>query len=231
MLNSNTRQVLGSIQAITNSAIINYPVTTISNPSKDVLGNIKIDQLENEAFDEFGIFDLGSFLGALSILEDPTIDLENGTIKAADANSAIDFITSSPAILGDFTTSPKNITSTVAAPSVVEVELNTEVMGKLRKGMSAFKTLKDVFIVKEGDSIYLKTGNKESFSRGNNSYKMSLVPSINEGKDFELAIPVENLLSLPNMDYDLKIKYNEARDAHRVVMSNDIFDFVLSVKA
>jgi len=231
MLNSDTRQVLSSIQAITNSAIINYPVTTISNPSKDVLGNINIDKLEDETFDEFGIFDLGSFLGALSILEEPTIELENGTIKASDANSAIDFITSSPAILGDFTTSPKNITSTVSAPSVVEVELNTEIMGKLRKGVSAFKTLKDVFIVKEGDTVYLKTGNKESFSRGNNSYKMTMTPSINEGKDFELAIPIENLLSLPSMDYDLKIKYNETRDAHRVVMSNDIFDFVLSVKA
>lgn len=229
MLNKNTIQILNSITNITNSAIISYPITTISNVGSDVLVNIDFSQIEDE-FEEYGIYDLNSFLGALSILNEPKIDLTDGVITAKDADSSIQFIVSDPAALGDVTTNPENITSTCAAASTVEVEMNTELMGKIRKGAGVFKTLKDIFITKEGDRVSIKTGNKETFNSRSNSYSVDLDPTLNTGNDFEIAVPIDNFLSLPSMDFTLKVKYNEKANQHRLVMENKIFQAVLTVK-
>ncbi len=230
MLNKNTIQVLQSITPITNSAIISYPITTIQNASRDVLGNINLEALGEEAFDEFGIFDLSSFLGAVGILDEPVITMENKVISAKDTDSSIKFVTSSVAAIEDFTTDPRKITSTVSAPSVVSVNIETDMIAKIRKGVNLFKTLKDVFIIKNDDGVFLKTGNKESFARNDNSYQVQLTPSVNEGENFELAIPVENFLSLPAIDYTLNVKHNPNAGEYRITAENAIYQFVLSLK-
>jgi len=226
MLNENSIQILQSIVNITNSAILSYPVTTIQNQNKNVLANIDFSQLD-ESFEEFGIFDLSSFLGALMILEEPNISLINKVITAQDADSTIKFVTSSPSSLEDFTTDPEKITSTCAVGSILEVDINVDLFNRIRKGASVFKTLKDLFIVKEGDNISLKTGNKESFARQDNSYKINLTPTLDAGVDFNIAIPIDNFLSLPSMDFKLAIKHGPD-GSFRVVMENKIFQFVLS---
>jgi len=225
MLKPASIQVLQSITNITNSVIVDYPITTIQNPSRDVIGNINFANVDEE-FSSYGIFDLNSFLGALSVLDEPTINLEEGIIKAVDTDSSINFVTSSLASLEDFTTNPQKITSTVAFDSVVEVAIDIDLINRIRKGASVFKSLKDLFIVKEGAKLTLKTGNKESFSRQDNSYTINLNPTVNNGADFNIAIPIDNFLSLPAMDFTLAIK--EKNGQYRVVMQNEIFEFVLS---
>jgi len=230
MLNNNSIQILQSITSITNSALISYPVTTITNANKDVLGNIDFSAIDPDGWDEFGIFDLNSFLGALSVLDEPNITMENRVILAEDSDSSISFLTATPSAVSDYITDPDNITTTVAAPSVVEVPIDTVLITKIRKGVNVFKTLKDLFIVKNDEGVFLRTGNKESFTRNDNSYKVKLAPSVNTGNNFEVAIPVENFLSLPSMDFTLKVKYNAQYDAYRITAENAIFQFVLSIK-
>ena len=230
MLNENSLQVLNNITNITNSAIISYPCTTITNPSRDVLCNIYFDKIDDGSWKEFGIMDLSSFLNALSILENPTIEQDDIYIKAYDPDSTIEFVTSYPSTLEDFTIDPEVITSTCNADSVLEVEIDTNLITKIKKGSGVFKNLRDLFIIKEGDKIYLKTGNKESFNRTQNSYTVYLDPIIDTGKDFELVIPIENFLTLPLMDFTLKIKYYPAKDAYRVILENDIFQFLFTLK-
>ena len=227
MLNENSIQILQSIVNITNSAILSYPVTTIQNQNRNVIANIDFSKIDDE-FEEYGIFDLSSFLGALSVLEAPVITLQNKVIEAKDSDSQIKFVTSSPSSLEDFTTNPAKITTTCSAKSVVEVQIDTDLINRIRKGASVFKTLKDLFIIKEGDKIILKTGNKESFARQDNSYTINLEPSLCHGDDFNIAIPIDNFLALPAMDFTLAIKQGPSGD-YRVVMENQIFQFVLSV--
>lgn len=229
MLNNNSVKILQSITGITNSVIISYPTTTISNSNSDIQGNIDFSKLDEE-FEEYGIFDLSSFLNAIDVLDEPVVLMNEGIITATDTDSSISFVTSSPASLGDFTCDPLNITTTVAAPSIVELNVDTALMTKIRKGVGVFKTLKDLFIVKDDTGVYLRTGNKESFARRDNSYKIKLDTSMNTGKNFEIAIPVDNFLALPAIDFELKVKYNEQADAHRIVVENAIFQFVLSIR-
>jgi hypothetical protein len=231
MLNKNSIEVLKSINSITNSAIISYPVTTITNAKRDIYGNIDFSKIDENSWKEFGIMDLPSFLNSIGILDNPTIEQKDIFIKAYDENSTIEFVSSYPSTLEDFTADPNIIDSTSNAPSVVEVSIESNLFTKIKKGSSVFKNLRDLFIVKENDKIYFKTGNKETFTSATNSYTHYLEPSLCKGKDFELIIPIENFLNLPLMDFTMKIKYNEEKDAYRLLFENDIFKFLFTLKS
>lgn len=231
MLNKEAIKILQSITAISNSAIISYPITTIINDDADILCNIDFRVIDDQEFEEFGIMDLGSFLNAIDVLDEPSIELINKEVIAKDTNSQISFLTSSLAGLEEYTTDPHNITSIIESDTaIVEVTVDTALIAKIRKGASVFKTLRDLFIIKNKDGVFLKTGNKETFVSRTNSYTIKLDTDIDIGDDFEIAIPINNFLALPNMEYALKIKYNEAVGAYRVTLENDIFDFVLSIR-
>jgi len=226
MLNKDTLQILQSITGITNSAIISYPQTVIQNYNKDVIGIIDFSQKEDEGWDEFGIFDLSNFLGALSVLDNPSIELKENSIIAKDSDSEIQFVTSYPSALQDFTTSPSKVTTTLQADSVLEVEINTDTINRIRKGANVFKTLKDLFLVKEGSEFFIRTGNKKKFNSKENSYSIKLEPELSKGDDFEIAIPIDNFLSLPLINFNLSIK--EKNGQYRVALTNNIFKFILS---
>jgi hypothetical protein len=231
MLNTNTLDVLKTITPITNSAIISYPVTTITNSSRDILANIDFSKIDDESWEEFGIMDLSSFLNSISILDDnPTIEQDNVFIKAYDENSTIQFVTSYPSTLEDFTTNPEIIESTSRAESILEVQIDTNLFSKIKKGSSTFKNLRDLFIIKEGDKVYLKTGNKETFTSTSNSYTHYLNPCLDKGKDFELIVPVDNFLNLPLMDFTMKIKHNPKTEEFRLLFENEIFKFLFTLK-
>jgi len=227
MLNKDSISLLKSITNITNSALITYPITTITSERKDILGNIDFSKVEGTGWDEFGIYDLNSFLGALAILDNPDIKQSETSLIAKDSDSSISFVVSHPSSLEEFTTDPENITTTCETPSVVSIDIDTTMITKIRKGVSVFKDLKDLFLVKEGDRLYFKTGNKESFSRTQNSYEVDLTPTINSGNDFEIAILVENFLALPAMDFMLNVKYNKEYDMYRITLENTIYQFLL----
>jgi hypothetical protein len=230
MLNKNSIEVLKSINSITNSAIISYPVTTITNAKRDIYGNIDFSKIDDEGWKDFGIMDLNSFLNAIDILEDPVIKQDNIYIRANDPNSKIEFVTSYPSTLEDFSADPDIVSTTAAAPSVLEVPIDTDLIAKIKKGSSVFKNLKDLFIVKKGDEVYLKSGNKETFNRTQNSYTIHLDPILNINNDFEIVIPIENFLSLPSMDFTMKVKYNEKKDEYRLILENEIFQFLFTLK-
>ena len=226
MLNKDTLQILQSIIGITNSAIISYPQTVIQNYNKDVIGIIDFSQHEENSWEEFGIFDLSNFLSALSVLDNPKIELNENSIVAKDNDSEIQFVTSYPSALQDFTTSPSKVTTTMQADSVVEVEVNIDTINRIRKGANVFKTLKDLFLVKEGEEFFIRTGNKKKFNSKENSYSIKLEPELIRGDDFEIAIPIDNFLALPLINFNLSIK--EKNGQYRVALTNNIFKFILS---
>ena len=225
MLTKASVQVLQSITAITNSVLIEYPITTIRNESGGVIGTINFSVLDEE-FEEFGIFDLSSFLGALDVLDEPVVTLNAGIITAKDTNSSISFVTSSAASLEEFTDDPRKVTSSVDSDSVVDVDIDTDLMSKIRKGTSIFKSLKDIRLVNKDGVFSLSTANITSFSHQENSYSITLEEtSKNTNLDFDIAIPINNFLSLPNMNFTMSIK--EKQGKFRVVLYNEIFSFVL----
>jgi hypothetical protein len=228
MLSKDTRAIMKSMLAINNSMIIE-DTTYGKDEFSSILFKLNLNELESEPLTPFGIFDMASFLSALDLLDEPTVTLSGNTISASDANSTLKFVTSDISSLEDIQVKPSVIESTVKVPSILEFNFGSAAIGKLKRASATFKTFDTAFIVKEGDDIQIKMGTKDSFSKSNNSFSMKIEADVDAGKDFEVALPLESLLKIPSMDFTLAVKYNEARDAYRVVLENSLLTFVMSL--
>ena len=247
MFSPNTLKILDSITNINNSIVLEYPITSFKNQNGDIMCNIDFTHLESEEWTKFGIFDLSSFLNAISILDKPEIHNENGIITATDSNSEIRYLSSDPETLSFTVGNARVVDSTMNADSVAELKIDTKIFQKIRKGATVFKNLKDLIITNEeigkGGKGELKfiTGNYNSGEFGigaYNSYTINFEQGSNENslngarvnRDFTIAIPIENFLALPPMEYTMAVKYNSERDSYRVTFFNEIFKFVLAIK-
>jgi hypothetical protein len=227
MLNKEVIELIKAASVINNKLIVSYPNTTVKNISGDVQGIIDFSTVSDE-FPEMGFWDVGSFLNSISILEDPKITIGGNILTAKDEYSSINYVLSSPEICADATTDPRIITSTLSIDSIVEVDINSSTMQRMKKGSNVFRNLKDFFFVKKGDEFFVRTGNKSSFNSSDNAFTLKLEPNKINGEDFEIAIPIENFLGVPDMDF--KMSVHEKNGQFRISLSNPIIKLVLSLK-
>lgn len=227
MLNKDTRGILKSLISVNNSMIIE-PVMHGCDEFKSILFRAKLTELE-EDIQEFGIFDMGSFLSSLDLLEDSVVTLDGNTITATDNTSTLKFITSDVSALENISIKPTIIDSTLKVDSALEFNFGAELIGRIKKASAVFKTFDTLFIIKTANSVQLKMGTKDSFSKSNNSFAINVEADLDIGKEFELALPLESLLKIPAMDYTLLVKYNQEKDAYRVVLENALLVFVMSL--
>ena len=228
MLNTNTQSVLKSILPINNSFIMSYPKMTIVDEFKTVMGMIDMEKLGDE-FEEIGIFDGAKFLGALDLMQDATFTLNNNIITAKDETSSMNFLTSSPSSLEDVTAKESIFETTIAAPSVTEFDITSDTLSRVKKAAGIFKTMNALFLTCVNGTVTMRLGAKETFNISDNSYSIGVDTTTNTSKDFELPIPLENVMKLPNVDYTVHVKYNEERDVYRVLFMNDLYTFLFTL--
>lgn len=228
MLNKNTQTVLKSLLSINNSFVISYPKMTIVDEYKTMMGMIDMEKL-GDSFEEFGIYDAGKFLSALDLMDEANFELKNNLLVATDSTSSMDFLTSMPSSLPDAVAKESVITTTAAIDSVMEYGIDIDTLTKLKKAAGIFKTMDALFLKKESDEVTMKMGSKDAFNASNNSYNIKIAPDMDTANDFELPIPLENILKLPLVDYTVKIKHNAERDMYRVLFTNEIYTFVFTL--
>jgi len=225
MLNKKTQQVLKSLLGVNNSMIVSKDMTVVDE-FKTLLGKVNLGLLEDD-IKEFGLYDAGGFLNAVSLLDDPTIELEENLLKIKDQNTSIEYVITDLSALEDCVVDPEIIETTQNASSVLDFELTQEVLDKIKKASSVFKTSDALYIISSGGKTTLKVATKESFVSSRNSFSISIDAS--SEKDFELPIPLENIMKIPSVGYTVSLKYNQDRDAYRVVLSNEIYTFVFTL--
>lgn len=228
MLTNQTQTILKSLLNINNSLIISYPKMIIIDEFKSIPGMIDLSKLE-EPFEEFGIFDGAKFLSALEMFTDPSITLKDNIIYTKDQNSDMKYVVSDPSSLEDCTIDEDLIATTVAAPSILEFQINTEMINKIKKASSVFKTMDALFLIKNDNDILLEVGSKNNFHSSDNSYSIKMTPDVSNNEDLKLAIPLENILKLPTVNYNVMVKYNKNNGDYRIVLQNDIYTFMLSL--
>lgn len=228
MLNADTRTLLKNLININNQMIIS-DVMTGADEFKSIIFKANIGKIDIIP-EEFGIFDTANFLQAMELLDEPSItyDKESKSIVAKDGESTLSFLTSDPSSL-DVVVEAERIDTTVAAPSVLVMDFDTDSLQKIKKASGVFKNFDTLWIVNEGGKTEMKLGTQNSFAKSSNSFKINIEPEVNE-KEFSIALPIESILKVPQMSYKLHVKYNEARDAYRIVLQNELLEFVLSLK-
>jgi len=193
-LSNRTLDVLKNFSTI-NSNILVKPgnvLTTIS-PIKNVMAEATVE----ENFDtEFGIWDLGKFLGTISLFDKPEFEFYNNHVIISDGNnnSEVTYYYSEPKLL---TTVNKKINMPEA---VVKCTLSQTVFNDILRAAAVLQVL-DIAIRSSGDKIEIVALDKADSTT--NNYSVTLCDNPNNDS-FTFYFKAENLKMLPG-DYDVSI--------------------------
>lgn len=229
MFNKNVRGIVKALRPISNSVVFRYPETVFCSPSGDVLVKIDISKLDQDEFKEFGIFDVSNFLGILDIFSDDAEITIGNPIQIKDENSSSTYITTSLEILNQFDKSPEIFKSVDKFPSVLEFVITKDDILKIKSAANTFKELGEISI-NGSDSTLIKLESTNNFNLKTNTFELRKPEK--SSKEFNIKIPVQNFNLIPStMDYNVLVKYNEERDAYRVIFKCALFDILLATKA
>jgi len=231
MLNNNVINALQALNGITNSAILRYPTTVLNNSAGDMLVKLDFSSLDTESFDELGIFNLSEFISTFKLFNDYKCSVQNNVINITSGNSSIQYLTTNTAVLENFNKKESVFEGTEKVPSVCDIVLTQDDIKAVKSASAVFKDLEDIiFIAKDGD-LEIKLGTSNSFNASSNSFSIRK-PNSGCTKDFTVKIPAENFNSVPLSDYNFSVKYNEERDAYRVLLKSTEVDvsILLAVK-
>ena len=193
-LSKETIEILKNFSTI-NSNILVEPgnvIKTIS-PVKNVMSEATV----SETFDtQFGIWDLGKFLGTISLFDDAEFFFEENYVTIAGSNGTkVTYYFSEPKLL---TTINKNINM---PESVVSFVLKENDFAELQKAASVLQ-LPDLCLRTDGGRMELVALDKKDST--SNNYSIDLGALSHDDHDFEFYFKVENL-KLMSGDYDVEV--------------------------
>jgi hypothetical protein len=166
-------------------------LATIS-PLKNILTKATVD----ETFpSQFGIWDLGKFLGTVSLFENPTFEFNNNHVIVSNSGrSSVKYYYSDPALL---TVPTKELTM---PDPVVTFVLTEKKFIEAQKAASVLQ-VPDMAITNEGDKLCLVVLDKSDPS--SNKYSIEL-GDLSTGANFCFYFKAENLKLLSG-NYDVEI--------------------------
>lgn len=155
--------------------------------------NVMASTTVTESFpQEFGIYDLNEFLGALTLFEDPELDFQDKYVSIKEGTNSIKFFASDPAVL----VAP---TKEITFPDPeVEFKLSEKVLSMIQRTASVLRS-SDVSIVGDGSKVSVVVGDKKNATA--NSYEVEVGTT---DKSFKVNMKVENLKMLPG-DYTVSV--------------------------
>ena len=192
-LTTNTLNILKNFSSIQKNLLVRAgnTVSTISE-AKNILAFATID----EKFDkDFGIYDLNEFLGAYSLLENPTLEFEDSAVILSSGKSKVTYRFADESIL---TFPQKKINM---PPPDVTVKINSETLAAIRKAASALGHTV-VSIKREGRDITLSVIDPKNTTA--NSYSITLKDQSDLSAQFDLQFLIANLKVIPG-DYTVSI--------------------------
>jgi hypothetical protein len=193
-LNETTMEVLANFASIQKNLLIleGNTVKTISD-AKNVMAVAKL----NQSFDKsFGIYDVDQFLSALSLVEDPTLDLGDKfvTVKDSSGRSNVKYFYSDADIL---TTVSKDIPM---PESEVCFKLDEATLGRVRRAAGTLGHEKMTITATEGGVLLSVVDNTDDTS---NAFNIT-VPGSYDSEQFSFVMNIANLQLLSG-NYDVEI--------------------------
>ena len=122
-----------------------------------------------------------------------------------------------PQLLTAFDVNPEQIEIVDSKPSVAEFVMTAEDIRKIRSASTAFKEL-DFVEIKAEDCVELSLTSSGKFNATSNSF--TIKKACNPSKNFDILMSLETFMKLPMHDYNVNIKYNEARNDYRILLKS-----------
>lgn len=234
MFNKNVIDVLTQVNSITNSVILSYPQTVAVSEAGDMQVLVDISKIDQDPFDNLGLKDsLNDFLSLFKLFdEEREVEIANNTISVTSPGVSSSYITDNIALMKAYEKDPEQFDKTEQAPSVSVFELSSEDIKKLKQASGLFKDLSEIIITSKDGDINVSLGATNRFNAKSHTYSVNKASETN--KEFQIKIPVENFKVIPGSNYEIQVKYNEARNSYRILMLNKSFEgfkILMSVKA
>jgi hypothetical protein len=173
--------------------------------------NVMADANVQEVFPQnFGIYDLNEFLGALSLFEDPELDFQSGFVNISEGDNSIKFYAADESIL---TVPTKSINFPTAD---VEFNISSTILNMIHRTASVLR-VSDFQIVGDGSTITLSVGDKKNAT--GNKYVTHIGST---DKIFKVNLKVENLKMIPG-DYTVSVS---SKKISRFKASDDLVYYV-----
>lgn len=225
MLNPKTREVLRTLTSVTDSFILESPRTTFVDEFKQVICSLNTEILDENFENPIVINNMSNFLSTIDLIENPEITITNRIIDIKNEKSEAKYLTSDINSIDKVKYSI--IETTKKYDAVLNFKLSKEVLGTIKQAVQIFKSNDTLFFKKENDNFSIVLGVNETFDMATNEFSIK-IPEFESTKDFEVKVPVQSILKLPNIDYNFEMKYNESKDAYRVYLSNVLLEIVIS---
>ena len=174
-----------------NTNLLIKPGNVISTmaTNKTVLAKVTVAETFTE---EFGIYDLGEFLGALSLFESPELEFDKKFVQIKESSESIKFYSADASVL----IAP---TKDIKFPDAdVVFNLTANQLAKIQKTASVLRA-SDLTIRGEDGKMTLLVGDKKNVT--GNSFSTEVGDT---DKKFTININVDNLKMLPG-DYTVSV--------------------------
>lgn len=179
-LSEETRSILKNFATI-NSGIkveTGSQLKTISN-----MKNILAVATVSEAFDQgFSIYNLGEFLGAVSLLDNPDFAFNDASASISDDNTSMTYFYASEGMV----TSPEKMITMPDAE--IKVDLSSTLLGELQKAASVLG-VSDLVLQSDGTKIELVVTDKKNAT----SNTFSRIVGEGTGVSFTMNFKIDNL--------------------------------------
>jgi hypothetical protein len=163
-------------------------ITTIST-GKNIIAEATVD----ESFDEeFGIYDLNEFLGAMSLFGDPDLTFDSKAVTIKEGKRGIKYYGASTKVL-------TSVPTIKAFPEPdIEFVFTGEILQQIQRASSILKAA-DFSVIGDGTIVSISVGDKSNPT--SNTYDCEIGTT---DKVFRVNFKVENLKLLPG-DYNVAI--------------------------
>lgn len=206
--------------------ILKYPQTVLNSPSNDVVVLIDAQSLGCGEFEDTGIYELSKFINMLGIFENAEVRRDENLLKIHSQTETAAFTLCGLDLLESHNLNPQLIAGLDKFPSVAEFTLSSQDIATIKKASSILNELNALEIkgLNSNTDVSLSLHNK--FNVSSNEYTKTFLGTSNA--DFAIKLGVENIQKLPQLDYDVKVKYNAEKDAYRVIFINPQFTILIS---
>ena len=219
-MNKNLTNTLLQLNTITNTVILKHPITVAASESKDIYVYLDVSELDSESFPNIGLNNnLNNYLNLFKLFDDSrTVSFNGDTVQISSGEITSSYITDNVALMEGYDISPEQFQKTEEVPTVCSIDLTVDDIKKLKSATGVFKDLSEIIIKCQDSEVSMSLGATNKFNARDNSYKIK--KDSKSSKDFEIKIPVENFKKIPESEYTFEVKYNEARDAYRILKKN-----------
>jgi hypothetical protein len=223
----NTIPILKKLIQISNSAIIEYPKTILTN-DHSIIAAINLDDLGEENFEKFGIYNLSQFLNLIDYFgentfiekKDENVIINNGKLKQLYETTSIN-------LLEKFSVKPEIFEKVKSVKTSLYFELNNDDLKHIKKIASILGHTDLIIDAKEKRLIITTLDANDNFQNPN-YYPLDI--DTNETNMF--IFDILNISKIPDGNYEFHIKRNPKTNNPIGYLKNidEAIELIISIK-